>query len=62
VALYREMTGDDGMTNSAVILDIYTPLSVSLVSNMSCICQFGKYLCLVYVSLVSNYVLYMSVW
>jgi hypothetical protein len=42
VALYEEMTGDNGMTNRAVRLDIHTPLSVSLVSNMSCICQFGK--------------------
>ena len=39
VALYGDMTGDIGITNRA---DIYTPLSVSLVSNMSCICQFGK--------------------
>jgi hypothetical protein len=42
VALYGEMTGEDGMTNRAVCLDTDTPLSVSLVSNMSCICQFGK--------------------
>ena len=42
VALYGDMTGDIGMTNRAVSLDINTPLSVSLVSNMSCICQFGK--------------------
>jgi uncharacterized ion transporter superfamily protein YfcC len=42
VALYGEMTGDDGMTNSAVLGYLHTPLYVSSVSNyVMYICQYS---------------------
>ena len=42
VDLYGEMTGDDGMTNSAVLGYLHTPLYVSSVSQyVMYICQYS---------------------